>query len=303
MNERHRDDRIARALGSLPVPEHGPGFWTVLEGELQAEPSYLAGRGSRPRRVWRLGAAVAAAAAVLVGALVVGRGDDRRPVTVSSSTTTTTAVTTTVPVEQGAVDAVDRFLRALGAGDLDQAAALLGPRSEAYAVAVAGSVEELLRPAEEGYGAWAAAEDRRYRSISVRPGDVVVVVEGDRASEGTVEYRTDAIPARHAESADAWFVEPWAFDPEVGGRIELVSPDPAADPLRLAPGARVEVAVPAAGTAWFSLGGSTPAPVVATAAGTVRWEPDEGGRRSGVLVVVFQTEQTFTAFARRATIG
>src|SRR5690606_33729673 len=121
------------------------------------------------------------------------------------------------------------FVDALGAGDLDTAADLLGPRSEEYVVATAGSVARFFSSGvTEGYGAWATSTDRTARVVDVNPDpeveDLVVVLRGNRMPDGTPEARVDAFPVVYAESAKTWFVDLWAFDPDVGGRIELVTP-------------------------------------------------------------------------------
>jgi hypothetical protein len=320
-----RDPLVERALRRLPVPEHAPGFWDELEARLGTNPvpSPIAGDSSvaapdpylekawdhRPARTLMGAVAALAAAVVLVAAVVVaGRashpeGRTQRPAA-PGSTAPTTATTALDPAAQGAVDAVRTFLDALGHGDRKTAAGLLGPRSEQYAIATAGSADAMLQVAEEGFGAWAASPDRTYRAIAIRPGDVVVVVQGTRTSEGQVEHRADAIPARKAESAGVWFVEPWAFDPATGGRMELQTPDPAGNPPRLGVGQSVEVSVAAPGDAWFALDGPAErVTAVSSPAGRVaRWRPVGVAPGRHLLVVAFVNDTTFTALAREIDV-
>src|SRR5690606_34095768 len=143
------------------------------------------------------------------------------------------------------------FVDALGAGDLDAAASFLGMWSEQTAVATHGSVEAFLRDGvTEGHGSWAASPDRQVDVIPIRPGDAVVVLQGTVRPEGNEEHRVAAFPARHAESADAWFVEPWATgqdDPAIR-LLDGVSPQPDPDGVRaIGSGRPLEVTVPAAG--------------------------------------------------------
>ena len=136
--------------------------------------------------------------------------------------------------------------RSLGRGEFDAAAAVLGPLSEHYAETTYGSVEEFLRVAQEGYGTWEASTDRATTMVEIRPGEVVVVVRGTVQVEGNVEHRTDAFPARYAESAGAWFVEPWAIEPESTDTVIEVRRDDERD---------IQAVNLAAGTAWPAIDG------------------------------------------------
>ncbi len=301
-----RDDLVARVIADAPAPEHGPQFWSELEGRL-AGMTVTALRPAGPprrRRTARL-LATAATLAAAVAAVAIGvaaRPDDQRvtvaPATTSPPAPATTATTaTTAPPQNppGASAAVLRFLDALGNGDRRTAANLLGPRSEAYLTATTGSVDEFLQVAAEGYGSWVGSTDRTTRVIDVRPGDVVVVVSGAVRVEGNVERRNDAFPARYAESAGAWFVEGWAFDPATGGRIEVLS-----EGAEVRTGLRV--GLPAGGTAWLSVDGGPvqPAPVSnRTAAWT--FPPLPAGDH--LYVVTFINDSTFAAIAVTRSVG
>lgn len=104
-----RDDELGRALGDLPVPEHGPGFWAELDRRVQ-DPDVvpLGGRrgdaadgggggarggrdrspGGRDRQLRRLLAAAAVAVVAAGGvAVAVGRDTDDRLTVTNESTT------------------------------------------------------------------------------------------------------------------------------------------------------------------------------------------------------------------------
>ena len=53
--------------------------------------------------------------------------------------------------------------------------------------------------------------DRTRGTIALPNGDSVVVLLGIVDQEGERHQRSDAFPVVKAESAGAWFVEPWAF--------------------------------------------------------------------------------------------
>ncbi len=190
------------------------------------------------------------------------------------------------------------FLDAIAAGDIDGAAAQLGPISEDNADA-AGGVDQLLRDSAEGHGAWASAADRTVTPVGVEPGLVVVVLEGTLQVEGTTEHRVVAFPVRKAESAQAWFVEPWAYDLQDGAPIEITAPAVDDEEWAPAPGDPTEpfpvvVQSNAAGTMWTSFDGQPPAgrdvaagqPLTVDAPGDVQ-----------LVTVLFQSGPTLSAAA------
>jgi hypothetical protein len=266
------------------------------------------------RRRWARGAArvlvAAAAVAVFVGAGVVLARDvgdvgpdlsDRTTATteLGSTTTTTAAAPGLVPEEQVVVDFVD----ALGRGDIDRAAALLGPRSEQYLVAQNGSVDAFLGEAAEGYGAWSTSTDR---NVTLVDGIDVVLLEGTVSVEGSSEYRRLAIPVAHAVSADAWFVDPWAFDPQVDDqRFDFRSPPAGPFGLVLAPGDDLEVSFPAKGTIWISLGGEVASDFSASGAGGsfTRWTVPTDAADGSTVVVAFQADSGATFIAQALSVA
>ena len=301
MSDNDRDPYVARMVAAQPVPDHGPDFWRSLEERMAAddgESDVVTPRATaRIRRV-----ALAAAALVLVvGAVAVRQlGDDKSPVVADDSSATTTIAPSADASR--AINTVEDFIDALGSGDITAAALLLGPRSEEYLVATTGSVDAFLREAETGYGAWASSTDRQLSAVAVRgPASSSSLSRALIPVRGSPKSRADAFPVRHAESADAWFVEPWAFDPDTGGRIELVAPDPSAATPVLAAGAAVEVASAVPGQMWFGFDDNHLEEVVPPAAdrgSNVTWNPTKRPAGRHTLLVVYETEKTFTALAR-----
>jgi hypothetical protein len=116
------------------------------------------------------------------------------------------------------------FLDAISVGDVEAAAAMVGPVSEQHADEELGGLLDLLRVSAEGHGAWSSAEVREVTTVGVEPGLAVVVLEGTLRLEGTLEHRIAAFPVRRAESADTWFVEPWADDIDAP-MVEIAAPD------------------------------------------------------------------------------
>lgn len=311
-----KTDRIAtRAVRRIPVPDHSPGFWTAIERGLagvpqrsdvaapagDAAPLMVLQPNSRTRRVRRHHRVAAVAASLLLigaTAVAVANGNDGQvvPATRSEPTTSTdgtsSTATTASPVSSppGSEDAVLGFLDALGGGDLTAAAAALGPLSEAYLDATHGSVRDFLTVAEEGYGAWFGSTDRATRVVEIRPGDVIVIVSGTIAPEGTVERRDDAFPARYAQSAGAWFVERWAMAPGADAGIHVRATD--------APD-RIEVTTGGTGTAWLSVDGASPRQVEVGPDGVAGWTVPQPVDPGQLIVVGFINETTFTAAAWR----
>jgi hypothetical protein len=338
-----RDPLVADALAAIEVPDHAPGFWERLQAATAPEardaatatvfldePAEVAAvpdgmlEPEEPseswRRRWARGAArvlvAAAAVAVFAGAgVVLARDDgdvgpdlsDQTTATTLVGDTTTTAAPGLVPEEQVVVDFVD----ALGRGDLDSAAALLGPRSEQHLVAQSGSVDAFLGEAAEGYGAWSTSTDRQ---VTLVDGIDVVLLEGTVSVEGTAEYRRLAIPVVYAESAEAWFVDPWAFDPAVEDqRFDYLMPDAGPFGLVLKPDDELEVAFPTAGVVHFSLDGAAPTQVDTVSMkglssvdrNVASWTVPEDAPDGSTVVVAFQADSgaTFVAQALPVAAG
>ena len=165
------------------------------------------------------------------------------------------------------------WLTAVGAGDTTTAAALTGPRSKSYVEALTGGagIDGFLREAGEGYGAWADSPDRSTTEVALdADGEdiTIVVVSGTWTGEGGTGFRTDAIPVVRSDDGE-WLVEPWAIDPDTGGRITVTSPK-AADEAGfqpLDPDDVLSAAAPGAGTFHFSLDDQPASEVAAEKAG------------------------------------
>jgi hypothetical protein len=103
----------------------------------------------------------------------------------------------------------------------------------------------------------------------------------------------------------SWLVEPVAFDPAIGGRIELVAPAPLPSPPggldTMVPDGVVSVAAPGAGTFFFSLDDGPVAQVTGEgAAGTTHAEWDPPGEmpaQQHLLVIAYVNGSTISAFA------
>lgn len=307
------DPVVARALRELPVPDHRPGFWSDLDERLRAEepappadqrvstselPAVSVLRpepaaASPARRLRFLAAAAVLALAVLTAGLVL-RGDDTDGGRDLAATTTTTA-TSPAPAEATAATAVLDWVQALGAGDLDAAAALLGPASVRHLEATGSDPMVYVGVAAEGYGAWGAVGDLTATVIEIPEAGAVVVLAGNYEAEGTPDpYRVDAIPVVEVEPG-RWLVDPVAR-PVTGTALKLVTPErhpegwlqgQAADTVLAASSDVVGVRF------WFSLDG---APAVASDDGT--FDPP-GDLASGYhrLVVVAVGDGVFVAEA------
>lgn len=211
------------------------------------------------------------------------------------------------PVSTGELDtarqvAID-FVDALGAGDIDAAASLVGPVSEERADQ-AGGLESMLRQSTEGHGAWAEADDREATPIGIAAGLVAVTFEGTLQVEGSAEHRIEVFPVRKAESADAWLIEPWAYDLSGDRPFEIVSPaiddeeranvDPT-QPIA------VEVQASEAGTVSASFDGHAPTSAEVMAGEPVTLMSPGGGAE--LVVVVYQSGPTLVGQGFRAVGG
>jgi hypothetical protein len=306
-----RDLVVEGVVRRIPVPDHAPDFWHDLERRLHAVgggvhsadvapeaedlPVVALQPPSPPHRLRRRRLRAAAAVLVVIGAVgalaVTASRDEGRltPAATPPSEPPPTTSPSEITSAPGSDQAVLAFLDALGDGDLEGAAARLGPASEAYLEATAGSVESFLRVAEEGYGPWAASPDRRTSIVEIRTGEVVVVVTGTVEVEGTTERRADAFAARYAESARAWFVESWAHDPDADAFTLRVTD--ARD--------RVEIFTPAEGSAWLAVDDTAPIRIDIDADHTGTWDLSLPVDGQHLVVVAFINDTTFTAMASR----
>jgi hypothetical protein len=170
-----------------------------------------------------------------------------------SVVSSTTVAVSSVPAEEltQAEQAAVTFVDSLGRGDLDAAAAVVGPTS-LQQTNTAGGLRSLLQQSTEGHGAWIGTRDRVVMPVGITLGLVVDVLEGTLQVEGNTEHRVAAFPVRKAESG-VWLVEPWAR--EIGATPPLIIRSPeidAEDQARVASTGPVEVRVETAlgGTVW-----------------------------------------------------
>jgi hypothetical protein len=155
----------------------------------------------------------------------------------------------------------------------------------------------MLQQSTEGHGAWLGATDRTITPIGVDRGLVVVVLEGTVTVEGDREHRVAAFPVRKAESANTWFVEPWAHD--IADTPPLLVRSPAIDaadearvPLEEQQHVTFETALP--GRVWVSFDDHSPSATVVEAG--PRSTTISGEARDRVTVV-FDSDGTLYALA------
>ena len=316
MNELHRDPAVTRALGRLPVPEHAPDFWDTLDARLD-EVGGVTELEPRRRRRQRTPLLTAAAAMVLVlgvALVMIDQEDGGKVVTGSPSQTTQKQTATTVPPRTPTSTpdvTVNQWLEALGRGDEQTAAALVGPKSRRYIESLGGNVEGFMRESEEGYGGWGASPDRSTTEVDLGTVDgaltTIVVVTGTWRGEGEDGFRSDAVPA--VLIGEKWMVEPVAFDPQTGGRLEVLSPtrsDEGAEFSPLSPDGVVSASAAGNGDFYFSLDDNEPAHVDGERAGSgvrAAWDPPgEISEQTHLLVIAYVDDNTLTAFAGRFTV-
>jgi hypothetical protein len=309
---------VPPVTGVSVFADDGPDAPQVQDVVLEVTPAHERATRRWGRRGARALLAAAAVAVVAVAGVIVAQRDDTGPDlsdetlptasvpgTGESTQPTTSGAPTSTPQDEvsPAEQVVLDFVDALGRGDIDAAAALVGPRSEAYLVAQSGSVDSFLQEATEGFGAWSASPDRSVTLVEDMGGASVVVLEGTVQQEGQTSHRIDAFPVVHAVSADAWFVDMWAFDPAIEDqRLEVVAPPPADDGgVVLAPGDVMQVAVATPGTVYYSVDGAAPDEVETTgpAQPVASWQVPDDAPDGAVVVVAYQSESgsTYTAQA------
>lgn len=314
------DAVVARALRSIAVPDHGPGFWDELAERIAGAPA-VAGvhrlepaRAGRPLRVLAV-AAVLAAVVGLAGLLATRNGGDEPSGVADPATTTTESPTTDDPETTTSVadrevespeQAVRRWVDAVGRGDIEAAAARTGPRTRAAVEDRGGDLEQYLTVAQEGFGAWAAVENPMVTEVEIGEVDGetvgVVVLSGPRASEGQVEERHDPFPVVLADDG-RWLVEPAALPGDGDRRIVVTSPSAAPGAIGrngLAPGEPIEASAPGRGTFWFSIDGDGGYRVEGEPAGAgvhASFAPGSISSGTHLLVIVYLDGGTLTAFA------
>jgi len=330
-----RDPIVTRALHDLPVPDHDPGFWEALDRRLAEEepdvgppPADLRVVTSElpalqvlaptpptaPAHRARFLAVAAAVAVVAIGTGVLLRGGGGEPTEQAATTLPLgdapdagsrpapppTPATVADPQQVVATAAspeaaVFAWIQALGTGDTDTAAALLGPASRRYIESLGTTPERYSFDFQEGYGAWAGAPDLVLTPVGIPDAGVVVVLSGTYAGEGSATTdRIDAIPAVEVVEGQ-WAVEPVAYGSTARQPLKVVRPEPHPEGWwsGQGPDAVFEATSEVPATFWFSLDG---APAEPSDDGS--WDPPGLlESRYHVLVVAAVGEDTFTALA------
>lgn len=329
MSDTERDPQMSRYLTQSAVPDHADGFWDELDKQMAtidhgnpksvpAEVRTIAPLEERQRDQaevrrmsedagprWRRGIALAAAAGVLVLGLSIlnqDKGGDR--VVTDDPVATSSTFPSSVAGQNDALEVTRRFIDALGQGNIAGARAAMGPRSEAYLTATTGSVDGFLREAEEGYGSLAGLQNPEMWALSTGENEFVVIIKGINPVANP-EVRVEAIPVIKAESADAWFVEPWALDRDGESRFDLTSPDPTPVTPSISAGDAVRVSVPQAGSVLFGL--DRDALVEGNSLSSQQngwaWTPKSVPAGPHTLVIVYKTDKIFNALARTVEFG
>jgi hypothetical protein len=259
-----RDLSVARALHSLPVPDHRLGFWAELDARLAAIDAALAEQehdtGSSPtvvedapsrfdagqwplaeplpiesgreRRARRRRVLLAVAVVLLVTAagtaLYLSRRADRdlQPAGVSDPTPAMTPVPTTVaePAAPTPKAAVRAFVHTIG-GDKEAAFAMLTAESRAFL----GSAAQLASGFAREFSAWNSpgAIEQVNVMVARSPAGVraaVVTYTGTVDIEGTPQPRTQAFAVVRERGAWRISLTATSVSASAGAAIEMISP-------------------------------------------------------------------------------
>jgi hypothetical protein len=297
-----RDPVVARALQSIPVPDHEPAFWERLEARLAEVPPHrdVTVLPERLARRHRLRAVVAAAASlVLVAAaatalLVESRGDrEIEPATTPATPTTTTSTTSTTspttldPTSQQVSAAVGQFVGAL-ARDPETAFAMLTPESQQF-IGNADILAEGLGAALAPWGAPDAVE-QVYVTPARSPAGTEVAVVTYAGGAGVQEFAAVRV-------GDAWRIDvSTILEPaSAGPYIAVAGTDPVAFTLAMEP--TIE-------SVTVAIDGRSVDPTGLELVGdtlTVRRQFDPGAHVATVAVVL--PNGAVYAFAEEVTIG
>ena len=331
MSDTDRDPQMTRYLTQSAVPDHAPEFWDNLDRQMdtidhgnpkaalldstpsiapleerqrdQAEVTRLA---ERPGPSWRRGIVLAAVAAAVVGVLsfVTQRGGgEGSQVRLDPGSVSTTAPFTNPTAQSEAISVTMRFVDALTAGNIAEARAALGSRSEAYLSGATDGVDPFLRGAQNSFADFASTANPDVWALATGVNEYVVVLKnGDKVQ---------AIPVIKAESAQAWFVEPWALDPDGESRLDVSYPDMTTATPTMKPEQSVTIFAPQAGDLLFGLDRDALDPVPtrpynqgdgAPALPRADWELRSPAVGNHTLVIVYKTDKILSALARTIEI-
>jgi hypothetical protein len=312
-DELTRDPVVARALQSIPVPDHEPGFWERLEARLAEVPplrdvTVLPARPRRPRlRAVVLAAAVLVLVAAAATVLLVESRRDREiepattpaatttaattPATTTTSTTPTTTTSTSTPTTldppgQQVRAAVGQFVGAL-ARDPESAFAMLTPESQQFI----GNADILAEGPGAALAPWDApdAVEQEYVTFARSPAGTEVAVVTYAGAAG--------VQAFAAVRDDAWRIDVSTIgEPaSAGPYIAVAATDPLTFTLAMEP--TIE-------SVTVAIDGESVDPAELELAGptlTVRRQFDPGAHVATVAVVL--PDGAVYAFAEEVTVG
>ena len=149
---------------------------------------------------------------------------------------------------------------------------------------------------------WGSYVDAEVSTVVLDPGSVVVVLDAGSGPLGV-------LPVVRSESLGAWFVEPLAFDPDLGGRIDPpLAPDADADGVRHVSEAD-QLVIPTAYPLMLALTGDDPVsftPVDTDEGTVITWAPPPGAPAGpAILVAALRSDDgpVFIADAYRLDLG
>jgi hypothetical protein len=315
-DELTRDPVVARALQSIPVPDHEPGFWERLEARLAEVPPLrdVTVLPARPRRPRLRAVMLAAAALVLVAAAATvllvesRRGREIEPATTPAATTTaattpattttttsTTSTTTTSTTPRTTLDptgqqvraAVGQFVGAL-ARDPDSAFAMLTPESQQFI----GNADILAEGPGAALAPWDApdAVEQEYVTFARSPAGTEVAVVTYAGAAGVQAFAA-------VRDDDAWRIDVSTIgEPaSAGPYIAVAATDPLTFTLAMEP--TIE-------SVTVAIDGESVDPAELELAGqtlTVRRPLDPGAHVATVAVVL--PDGALYAFAEEVTVG
>jgi hypothetical protein len=259
-----RDPLVARALRSMPVPDHRPGFWGELEARLaliddepsgkqhepavsptvsdqppvgldatelpMAEPAQTDSRRERRRRQRRLLLRVAAVSLVIIAgsALLLSRPDDRtrEPVDEPNTTTAVISAPTTLaePRAQTPAAAVRDFVQTVE-HDSEAAYDMLTNESRDFL----GSPDQLTLGFADELSAWSSPSAVEQKTVMVArsPAETqvaVVTYTGTLEIQGAPQPRTQAYAVLREGGAWRISLTATALSSSVGPAIDMINP-------------------------------------------------------------------------------
>jgi len=166
-------------------------------------------------------------------------------------------------IGQDPLSAVEEFIGALGSGDSEGAAAILGARSLRYIESIGATATGVMQESQEGFGAWGGSPDITLTATDLGVVDLLgagtqaafVTVAGTYPGEGESQFRIDVLPV--VREGDSWRVEHLAHDSSRANELVFTVPRSQNDGSLggMNPSDDVNVFVPANGTVFFQIDG------------------------------------------------